>query len=178
MVLSLYWPWFHVAEMPWPGAFVPWWYLFMLGACTRWSLESKAVWMWTAAVIVSLVVCGVWHRDWVPLAGAATATAILTAAVRGRLATWLNFRWLQYLGAISYSLYLLHTVVGSRALAFGLARLEPDSLLVCAALVALAAAISVAAAHLMHRFIERPCVRFARRFKQPQTRAVEANAWK
>ncbi|RPI82832.1 MAG: hypothetical protein EHM42_09040, partial [Planctomycetaceae bacterium] len=82
--------------------------------------------------------------------------------------TTLNWNWLQYLGRISYSLYLIHfpvshvvTTLAERSLGT-----HPSSI---ASAIALAAALaaSIAAAHVLYTFVEGPSVRLAARFRRP-----------
>ena len=49
----------------------------------------------------------------VPASSPAIATAglLYLASRLGTLTTWLNFRWLLFLGSISYSLYLIHNPI-------------------------------------------------------------------
>ena len=64
------------------------------------------------------------------------------------------------LGAISYSLYLLHVRIGGRII--NLATRLPESALTTVATVA-AVVASVGSAYLLWRFIERPAMAYAQR---------------
>lgn len=91
-----------------------------------------------------------------------TAAAIYQVSLSGRLATLTLGRVLQYLGRISYSLYLVHMLVGTPILRFGLRHLGPVHFFSAVALTCLAVAASVAAAHVMYVVVERPAMRWSR----------------
>jgi peptidoglycan/LPS O-acetylase OafA/YrhL len=95
--------------------------------------------------------------------------AIYVLGLRGRLGTALDYRWLQYLGRISYSLYLIHFPVAHVVTTIGHEHMRAnDSLNPWAAAACLVAALAacLAAAHLLYTFVEAPSVRFAARFKR------------
>ena len=70
---------------------------------------------------------------------------------------------LSVLGAISYSLYLVHVPIGGKLVNLGLrVAHEPWQRL---SLSAAALALSIAAAYVFHRLIERPAVGWSRRVK-------------
>ena len=85
------------------------------------------------------------------------ATAVGTALAISFLQ--LQQRWLLALGAISYSLYLLHVPIGGRIMNLG-ARISNSTLheilTVCLALLG-----ALAAAFVLWRFVERPAIRWA-----------------
>jgi len=86
-------------------------------------------------------------------------TFIFAAAIRFK--EWLPFRFLNlkpvaFVGALSYSLYLVHFAV-----IFAVRRVLPDLHRVASALVALA--LSVLLSWIVYRVVERPCARLRRR---------------
>jgi len=85
---------------------------------------------------------------------ASVTTAILIATVRLP-----RIPIVAWFGAISYSLYLLHAPVGGRIVNLS-ARFAPSSTLEIV-VVAIALAISVAAAYVLYRFVEKPSVALA-----------------
>ncbi len=97
--------------------------------------------------------------------GLATVIALYSVGRAGGLATVLISRPIQYFGAISYSLYLVHVTVlgivtrgGARVLHLG----EGWSIL----LLPVGVAASVAVAHLLHVAVERPSMRLAQSLKR------------
>lgn len=90
----------------------------------------------------------------VALATIGTAVLIATVHIR-RVAS------IAWLGAISYSLYLLHVPVGYRV-STTIRRLSDGELVPILAIVG-ALAVSIAAAALLHRYVEQPALRLAAR---------------
>ena len=84
---------------------------------------------------------------------------VFVAAIRWHdnpLFSWLNSRLFKYLGLLSYAMYLTHTMV--------IWGLENRVHLPEPVRAALALAIIIASAALMHRFIEKPFGKLRRRF--------------
>ena len=68
-----------------------------------------------SAVLVVLLALGGWfgwRGELSPVVTLATAVAIYSVGAAGSFTSFLAYRRLLYLGKISYSLYLVHTVVG------------------------------------------------------------------
>lgn len=91
------------------------------------------------------------------VAGVAVATAGAIAFVRR------DFRILGFLGAISYSLYLVHVPVGERVLDLGLAHVHSG--LARCTLLAISLIASLGAATLLYRYVERPAQRLSGRIR-------------
>src|SRR5262249_36755165 len=119
-------------------------------------------------ILVGLVLFRSSVRDGV---GLLTGVSIFVVGRMDRLETLLAYRPLQHLGRISYSLYLVHPVFGDpivyyfRRSLFG----PTSNTAVDSGLFALACGVSILAAHLMYRFIEKPSVELAKRFKSAPT---------
>ena len=98
--------------------------------------------------------------------GVALVSGLLVYGVirSGRSQRWLNFPWLQRLGKISYSLYLIHWPVSWIITTLGF-ELTGDAPLAAVGWLVLSLVASVGVAQAMHVAIESPAVRFARRFK-------------
>jgi peptidoglycan/LPS O-acetylase OafA/YrhL len=94
-----------------------------------------------------------------------TAAAIYGVSASGKLTSLTLGRAMQYLGRISYSLYLVHMLVGTPLLRFGLRHLGPVHFSTAVALTCLAVAASVAAAHILYVVVERPAVRWSHRLR-------------
>jgi peptidoglycan/LPS O-acetylase OafA/YrhL len=100
-----------IVEDPIRGLFVDHWYGFYLGALSYWALSSKqslrAFYALLLIVLVPALVAGETFR----ITCALTAGLLFLAGRTGALSTALNGRILQFLGRISYSLYLTHTPI-------------------------------------------------------------------
>lgn len=138
--------------------------MFFLGLLAWWALDdrvpSRVFWGYAALFVVRLSI------DWAfeYAVALAAGVAIYVVGRRGRLDTWLGASWLQYLGRISYSLYLIHYPVSWLIGRLGY-RLTGDSPMAAAGWLLLAVLTSIAAAHILCALVETPSIRFARRFK-------------
>ena len=148
--------------------------LFFLGMVTWWTLDGRIPRGWYWVTVGAFVARLLWR--WKPevMLGLIASLAIFTAGRRGHLHDWLNFRWLQYLGKISYSLYLIHYAVIHVVTHVGWALLggSPSPPL-AAACLAVALACSIAAAHVLYVCVEAPSTRWAARLK-PATSGFDA----
>lgn len=138
---------------------------FFLGATIWWTMSGRlphwVFWAFVAAAVYRQ------HLHWTLDMNVALAAAVTIYVVGrlGHLGDWLNFRWLQHLGRISYSLYLIHYpvswIVGSAGFA-----LTGDAAIPAAVWLLLGLAASLATAHLMYVAIELPAIRLAHRYKE------------
>lgn len=167
-VLSLAWPaeWVrtashveHVKYLP-PHVFV-----FLAGALTWWTLEGRlprAVWY---AFALGLWALCLWKLDGRVFVTAATVSILYLAGRRQRLYSWLAARPFQYLGRVSYSLYLVHVPMCLLLLAVK-TRVAPPSDAVALAFLGAVFAVSLAAAHALHTWVEAPCLALTKRLKR------------
>ena len=105
------------------GSWLPWGlsyaYMFLLGAFTWWALDGFLSVRWLLALagaVVAVLGFVPWELKDHPMAVMALSTAglLYLAGRLGTLGTWLSWRPIQVLGRLSYSLYLIHLVVGDR----------------------------------------------------------------
>jgi peptidoglycan/LPS O-acetylase OafA/YrhL len=145
----------------------------LLGAAAWWTLEGRlpraAFWGYVALLAGGAAYrwhLGPCYRKTLEIAFAlAAALLIYAAGRRGRLGNWLSARWMQYLGRVSYSLFLIHYPVGWLVLALG-SRWDNNNPWIALAWFAAALAASIPAAELLYRAVERPCLRLSARFKR------------
>lgn len=144
--------------------FIGAWFNFGLGVLLAKAAEDRTrslpVYGMMALLVFSLIYK--WTNGTVLIL--ATATSIFVAARRGALGHWLNGRFIQYCGRLSYSIYLTHFVFGLRAINIAY-RMLGDSVPACLLATSIGLAITFASAHLMNRFIEEPSIRFAKRVR-------------
>ncbi|MCY2996409.1 MAG: acyltransferase [Planctomycetota bacterium] len=173
-------------------------YLCFLGVLAWWALERRvpAWFFWTYMVLLVVGLLQRWELESVPTPAEIVAVgepaesaplygvkevamAMLTGVGifllgrSGHLNTWFKARWLQYLGKISYSLFLIHYPVSwaVTTLGYGLTGERPAAAVCWLGLAVLA---SVGAADLMYRFVERPSVRWVQRLKLRQSGHADA----
>ena len=139
---------------------------FFLGMVTWWAVDGRIPrgWYWATVLVWLARLLWVWKPEVV--CGLTASLAIFAAGSSGHLHDWLNFRWLQYLGKISYSLYLIHYAVSHVVMYLGWTLLggtpSPPQAVAC---LALALASSIAAAHVLYVCVEVPSTRWAARLK-------------
>jgi peptidoglycan/LPS O-acetylase OafA/YrhL len=155
-----------VRTSPWAVAA---WHMFFLGVAASWlaSKRARAGWFVAASVVATALVFVV-TREVVTLLALVAVAAIVVAIKRGALGIALGGRPLQWLGKISYSLYLVHPLVGNKLLRFCAARIPADLTPIedeCArwALMLVAALACCVVAWILWRVVEMPAQRFARR---------------
>ena len=137
-------------------------FVFLLGTFTYWVCRGALPFRWWLLYLISVLAAGVLVEPAVKVVSCATAVLLLLAWKRRRMSTWLRSRPVQYLGRISYSLYLTHSlaltvvyflvqrVVGTGALG--------QRVYVLAGVVA-----ALLAADLVWRAVERPSIATSRR---------------
>jgi peptidoglycan/LPS O-acetylase OafA/YrhL len=162
-VCSIAWPagFIHTAT---PGVSLPLWHGFMIGALAYWAWRDHRLVPILLACSLAILAIGMSNGNAFTITFALTALLLWTAGASGKLARWLNWRWLQFLGTISYSLYLSHNIV-IRAMShihLPNAMLAPPMIVGC-----------IAFAALMWALVERPSMRLARRISlQPAPNPV------
>lgn len=148
----------------WPGLFLPFWFYFVMGAvvfwCARGWLPNGCFWLLAAGVAVCIL----------PLRPVNGGMGLFTAILlHGILRVGAGDRLLgsapfQFLGGISYSLYLFHPIVGWSAISLGKRLLGPQvGAVETIVLFFGGVAVSVVTAWVVCRLVERPAQRFARR---------------
>ena len=146
---------------PW---FLPYWYMFTLGAGMAFVIEGRLRLRFIVGLGAMAVLVGVSRRAPEPFIATLVAGGIYAASRSDGLHRWLRQRPFQYLGAISYSLYLVHYDVGFRFLNAG-AKLTGESPYWALIWATLGIAASLVAAQLLHMMIERPSIRLAARLR-------------
>lgn len=144
------------------GSCLPTWHAFLIGVFAYWAVRKRipAVWFYILAAI--LLGGGIIHQTSFTIAAVVVAGWFLFLGKRGSLENTMNWQWLQWLGAISYSLYLIHNPVSGIAFRItskvGLTSAAGEAL---ATIITLGACIAAAGAY--YYVVERPSIALARR---------------
>lgn len=163
---------------PLPGLFLPYWYLFSLGAVCYWSAVAQVLNKFIFYMVCLATLLLFWAQAAENFQHASntlvalfTAGLLYIAAKRKKLSTWLNQPLLIYLGSISYSLYLLHGSIGDRFISFFHEWLLPrfgthiSSPMQSILLLLAAVGASIFAAHMVFVLIEKPAMRLSKKIK-------------
>jgi peptidoglycan/LPS O-acetylase OafA/YrhL len=158
---SLLWPLEIFTRNVWPGLFPPFWYAFLLGVAAYWTWRDPRLRPLFAAFVLAVAIGGTYHQEQFALVSAATAPMLWIAAETGRIYTALRWRWLQFLGAISYSLYLTHNAITGASFRVGY-RLTGETMAweIVWSLITVAMCIAVGAA--IWWLVEKPSIRLSR----------------
>ncbi len=180
--LSLLWPFGLLGDESRAIWFAPLWYSFMLGVLlfARWRRQIPA-WALAAYMVLLTAAPLVAGREgdfaWVSVA---TTALLWTAIERERLGHWLADRPSQFLGRVSYSLYLIHTPVLGAALVVAAKVLGEPTVAKQILGIVIGVVASLVAAEIFYRAVERPAIMMSRRLRpgraqppgQPRNRRV------
>jgi peptidoglycan/LPS O-acetylase OafA/YrhL len=155
--------WFLATGNTSHGFFIDRWYLFCLGVITLGLVRgrvSNAAW---GAVIVVVGAIALARRELPPITACVTAIVIAGLAKRDKLASWSGGSVLQWLGRISYSLYLTHFLATAVAKVVGPRVSGPLGL---GALFIASIAVALIVAQVFFLVVERPAHTLSRRVGQ------------
>ena len=126
----------------------------------RRGLSAAEALAWTVAC---MLVC--WHQH-------SLSTALIATVAAGAITLpWPRMPTLAFLGTISYSLYLLHWIIGTKLLNLA-TRLHSDIAMYAALVVAIV--VSLGCATLFWAWVERPFVKLSRQISGAQRDAIAA----
>lgn len=147
------------------------WFYFAAGAYAYWTVRQQTKPSFFLTYMLVFVGIAIVQRSTAMAFGATTALTLYAVGRTGHLSDWLTNPILQYLGRISYSLYIVQFLVGIDVLRIGY---KISGLNHVAALVwyVLAGAVSILCAHLLHHFVEKPSMQFAARLKSNVARGT------
>jgi peptidoglycan/LPS O-acetylase OafA/YrhL len=171
--VSLLWPFNVVHQDATPhGLFLPYWHGFLLGVLAYWSFRQRRLSVIFWVIACTVMVTSLQSHNGFSLACAVTAATLSVAAMTGSLYRGLNWRWLQSLGLISYSLYLLHNPITGASFRVGYMLTGHSPLWEALWWIASIAACIIFAAGAWW-LIERPSMNLARKIslKKPAARS-------
>lgn len=149
-----------------PVTFIPHWYSFFLGCATCWAMLGKIdkKFLWSNYLIIAI--CSFWTPTPHALVSVGTALLIYMVFQMGWLNSLLQEWFFQYTGRISYSLYLIHWPVGMKLIDIGykIAGAKMDHPFSIGLMFAGSLFLTILAADLFYRIVERPSHNFSRSF--------------
>jgi len=159
--VSLLWP-LGIGPTVHHGLFPTLWYGFLLGVLSYWAWKDTKLIPAFLVYAASIGVAALSKSDPFALTCVVVASVLLATGVVGKSGMW-NWRWLQFLGAISYSLYLLHNPISGATFRVGY-MMTGRSIMTEAIWWPISTAVCIAAAFGFWYFVETPCLNLARRF--------------
>lgn len=161
---------------PWVIHFL---WMFFLGMVTWWALDQTV----PTILFWFVIAIGLAELPFNPdvrypnVVALTTASLIYMAGHAGRMQSWLNWRWLQYVGKISYSLYLIHFPVCHLVTSAAWKWCDYAPTPVQADLILLGALLaSLLAAHVLFVLVEGPSNRVAAWMKRASETPVTPTA--
>lgn len=145
------------------------WHRFFLGVLTFRCLSARANPWPLAALLFMLMALSIGFADPRGFTAACTAGLILLAGRTGSLERWLRGRIWQFLGRISYSLYLYHVVLAIPFLRMAWSYM-PNNLGFAVILVIFGILVSIVFGWVVHVLIERPSVALSRKVSYTKRR--------
>jgi peptidoglycan/LPS O-acetylase OafA/YrhL len=175
MMVSLLWP-LGIGPDLRPGLFLPLWHGFLLGVAVYWALRERLpIYLFVAYVLI-IGAAAITYENSFSTACATTAVLIFAVGAVGRLHLSLNWRWLQGLGAISYSLYLIHNPITGATFRVGKMLGGGHTITWDALWWLLSIVACIAVAALIWVLIERPSTRLARKIPLHRESALPIRA--
>lgn len=163
--VALAWP---LSGLHVPGLCLPYWHGFLLGVFTFWALQGALRPGYLALYAAALLAMWLWSGDRFTLVCVVTGWAIFAAGIARRMDSWLSWPALQFVGIVSYSLYLIHNPVmgaGFNVAYRVLPRTAVGELVALVAVLALACAFAFAfwwlierTSSALSRRLQRPCL--------------------
>jgi peptidoglycan/LPS O-acetylase OafA/YrhL len=184
MLTSMLWPMGVFQFGPVPGSFLPYWNSFLVGVAAYWAWRNPQIVPYFLAMTLTIITAALIRGDAFAFLCAASALMLWYVVSSGRSFRAFNWTWLQFLGAISYSLYLIHNSITGATFRVGY-MITGHNQFWEAVWWAISIAACLVFAAVVWKFVERPSARWARTVNldaQPKPRAqpsrtVEAGAF-
>lgn len=145
-------------------SFLPLWYGFLLGVFAYWSWRDKLKPMYFYFYAALLLTIGLLKSQGFVIACAIAAILLLEVGRANYMQVWLKWRWLQFLGQISYSLYLTHVPILGGTFFVGYKLFQRNALLEAFCLL-LGIFACVCFATMMWQLIEKPSINLSQKVK-------------
>ncbi|WGV27805.1 acyltransferase family protein [Halotia branconii] len=148
----------------WSALFLPYWYSFLLGAFAYWSYTNvlKPVYFYFYCAVITFI--SISDHSLFMFTCVIVATLFLEVGRTNRLQIWLNWRWLQFISLISYSLYLVHNPITGATFLAGFKLLGHFVWTEVFLLIVTIMACTVCA-WIMWKLVEQPSIELSRKVK-------------
>ena len=156
--------------------FTPFWFMFASGVLIWWAIDrkiSRQMGWAVVAVLWGFAAISTDDSGSFEKAAALTATLIYLAGCSEKLYSWLNFYPLQFLGLISYSLYIIHLPISTCALGIR-SRLSDGSDLANLMLFTAYLTACIFSATVIYQMIEVPSIDWARKINLTDRSSCES----
>lgn len=172
-VVAAAWPLGLVPEgAPLAGLFLPRWYAFLVGVFACWAVDGTLSRSTFYVYAGALLAGAIRFHNIDALVSIPTAALLLEVGRAGKLLHWLSWRPLQFLGKISYSLYLMHGPIAVVTLRYTLYRLTPRTAAWELFWLVVLLGVTTSGAWLFWRLVEKPCMTLSQRCKPSAQVAV------
>ena len=160
-IAALGWPLGLISTPVWPGAFLEFWFSFLAGVMVCWGLLMGGYFrLFSIIFCLVLLVAGWLNASQLTVTVGVTGLLMSCASALGRMNSWLNWRWIQWLALISYSLYLLHNPI--TGMSFRVVHmLMPSGITGDLTGFAITLVCCLIGSYLAYLLIEKPCIRWS-----------------
>jgi peptidoglycan/LPS O-acetylase OafA/YrhL len=146
------------------ATFLPLWVSFLLGVFAYWAWKRRLKPIFFYLYAISLLIPSIVQQSMFEIAAILIAILLLEVGRGNRMQSWLNHSWLQFLGRISYSLYLIHNPL-SGIIFFVAYKLLPQSMASTTLTLIATVVICISCANLMWHWIEQPSIRWSQKMR-------------
>lgn len=150
------------AGFPHSALFFNAWYCCLLGALSYWSWQKSCDSRLFYGYVMILIGITIAAKSLFTGVAVLTAASLLMAGQQGQMGNWLNWRWLQFTGLISYTLYLIHEPFFKVLFPVSHGILG-HSIMADLLAIGISFACCFALAKALQILIERPSIRFSQR---------------
>jgi len=173
-LVGLPWALGLITDPLYPGGFLPFWFSFMAGvlAFLAWQRGGQLKPLFWVYVLMLLWASASGQQSSFACTAALVAGALVLAGATGQMRRWLKGRTFAFLGACSYSLYLLHGPLSGAAF-YVLRRLLPPTAIGEAIALAVVVGLCLAAAWLSLVTIERLSIGWSKRLRMTSAPAYQ-----
>lgn len=160
---------YQLIKIPLTGLFISSWHYFLMGvlvcnAIRKLSSANVVLFIWLALEIAFQ--SNVFVKAY-SIAGIISCAAIYVLWRRDLLNTFLTSAPFQFLGKISYTLYLLHPDIGWKVISVGKSLLNNDVTPIMAGLLfILGIGVSILSAYILHLLVEKPTLKLCNKLKK------------